>query len=97
MKLEPTEDRIIVEPIEEKPKETASGLVIVQTGRKDPPSRGRIVSVGPGRRTDQGVTLTPTVKPGDEVLFGKFAGTQLEVEGKPVLLIRDADILAVMR
>lgn len=96
MRLQPTEDRIVVEPITEEEKPTKSGLVVVKTGRVDPPSRGRIVRVGPGRRTDQGVTLPPLVQVGDEVLFGKFAGTELKVDGQPVLLIRESDILAVM-
>lgn len=96
MKLQPTEDRIIVEPIAEKAQERASGIVVVEMGRKDPPSRGKIVAMGPGRMTDKGILLMPRVQIGDEVLFGKFSGTQLEVDGKPVLMIRESDILAVM-
>jgi chaperonin GroES len=94
MKLRPLQDRIIVERLEEE-SITAGGILIPDTA-KEKPQRGQIVAVGKGKVTEDGKVLPVDVKVGDKVLFGKYAGTEIKVEGCDYLIMREDDILGVI-
>lgn len=94
MNLRPLQDRIIVKRVEEETK-TAGGLFIPETA-KEKPQRGEIVAVGNGKKTEDGKVLPLDVKVGDLVLFGKYAGTEIKVDGDDYLMMREDDILAVV-
>jgi chaperonin GroES len=94
MNLRPLQDRIIVKRVEEESK-TAGGLFIPETA-KEKPQRGEIVAVGNGKKTEDGKVLPLDVKVGDVVLFGKYAGTEIKVDGEDFLMMREDDILAVV-
>lgn len=94
MNLRPLQDRIIVKRVEEESM-TAGGLFIPETA-KEKPQRGEIVAVGNGKKTEDGKVLPLDVKVGDVVLFGKYAGTEIKVDGDDFLMMREDDILAVV-
>jgi chaperonin GroES len=94
MNLRPLQDRIIVKRVEEETK-TAGGLFIPETA-KEKPQRGEIVATGNGKKTEDGKVLPLDVKVGDVVLFGKYAGTEIKVDGDDFLMMREDDILAVV-
>lgn len=94
MNLRPLQDRIIVKRVEEETM-TAGGLFIPETA-KEKPQRGEIVAVGNGKKTEDGKVLPLDVKVGDIVLFGKYAGTEVKVDGNDYLMMREDDILAVI-
>jgi chaperonin GroES len=94
MNLRPLQDRIIVKRVEEETK-TAGGLFIPETA-KEKPQRGEIVATGNGKKTEDGKVLPLDVKVGDIVLFGKYAGTEIKVDGDDFLMMREDDILAVV-
>ncbi len=94
MNLRPLQDRIIVKRVEEETK-TAGGLFIPETA-KEKPQRGEIVAVGNGKKTEDGKVLPLDVKVGDIVLFGKYAGTEIKVDGDEYLMMREDDLLAVV-
>jgi chaperonin GroES len=94
MNLRPLQDRIIVKRVEEETK-TAGGLFIPETA-KEKPQRGQIVAAGNGKKTEDGKVLPLDVKVGDIVLFGKYAGTEVKVDGEDYLMMREDDILAVV-
>ena len=92
MHLKPLDDRVVVRPLEAEEK-TAGGIVLPDTA-KEKPQRGKVVAVGPGRLLDSGERSTISLSVGDEVLFGKYGGTEIEVEGEDVKILRESDILA---
>ena len=94
MKLRPLQDRILVKRIEEEEK-TAGGIFIPDTA-KEKPQRGEIVAVGNGKKTEDGKVIPIDLKVGDKVLFGKYAGTDIKVEGQDYLIMREDDILGVI-
>jgi chaperonin GroES len=94
MKLRPMQDRIIVKRLEEETM-TAGGIFIPETA-KEKPQKGEIVAVGNGKKTDDGKVIPLDVKAGDKVLFGKYAGTEVKIEGEEYLIMREDDILGVM-
>jgi chaperonin GroES len=94
MKLRPLQDRILVKRIEEEEK-TAGGIFIPDTA-KEKPQMGQIVSVGNGKKTEDGKVIPIDLKAGDKVLFGKYAGTEVKVEGNDYLIMREDDILGVI-
>jgi len=94
MNLRPLQDRIIVKRVEEETK-TAGGLFIPETA-KEKPQRGQIVAAGNGKKTEDGKVLPLDVKVGDTVLFGKYAGTEIKVDGEEYLMMREDDLLAVV-
>ncbi|MDX9709168.1 MAG: co-chaperone GroES [Trichloromonas sp.] len=94
MNIRPLQDRLIVKRIEEETK-TPGGLIIPDTA-KEKPQMGEIVAAGNGKKTDDGKVLPLDVKVGDKVLFGKYAGTEIKVEGKEYLMMREDDILGVV-
>ncbi len=94
MKLRPLQDRIIVKRLEEETK-TAGGILIPDTA-KEKPQKGEIVAVGKGKKTEDGKIVPMDVKAGDKVLFGKYAGTEIKIEGEEFLIMREDDILGVI-
>jgi len=96
MNLQPLEDRIVVKPSEGE-ETTASGLVIPDTA-KEKPQQGTVLAVGPGRRSDQTGELIPVdVKTGDTVVYSKYGGTEISIEGQDVLILNARDVLAVLK
>jgi chaperonin GroES len=94
MALRPLQDRIIVKRLEEETK-TAGGIFIPETA-KEKPQRGEVIEVGNGKKTEDGKVLPLDVKKGDKVLFGKYAGTEIKLDGVEYLMMREDDILAVI-
>jgi chaperonin GroES len=95
VKIRPLGDRVVVEPIEQEEK-TPSGIILPETA-KEKPQEGKVIAVGPGRRDDKGERVPMDVKEGDRVLFAKYAGTEVKLEGdKKVLILKESDILAVI-
>jgi len=94
MKVKPLNDRVLVKRLEEV-QVTKGGIVIPDTA-KEKPIEGKIVAVGPGKMSDAGKRMTLQVKEGDKVLFGKYAGTEIKIEGEEYLMMREEDILAVI-
>ncbi len=92
MKLNPLDDRIVVEPQEAEEK-TAGGIVLPDSA-KEKPQRGTVVALGPGRLLDSGERGSMSVAVGDVVIYGKYSGTEIEVDGKEVKILRESDILA---
>jgi chaperonin GroES len=90
--LRPLDDRIVVRRLEAEEK--TSGGIILPDNAKEKPQRGEVVAVGPGKLLDSGKRAEPDVKAGDAVLFGKYSGTEVKVDGVEVLLRRESDILA---
>jgi len=94
-KLLPTQDRVIVKRLEEDDK-TPGGLIIPDTA-KEKPMRGEVVAVGPGARDDKGQFIAPAVKQGEYVLFGKWSGTEIKVNGEELVIMKESDILALIQ
>ena len=94
MKLKPLNDRVLVKRLESEEK-TAGGLFIPDTA-KEKPSKGEVVAVGPGKTADDGKAIAMQVKTGDMVLFNKYAGTEIKLDGVDHLVMREDDILAII-
>ncbi len=92
--LRPLGDRVLIEPIEQE-EVTASGLYIPETA-KEKPQQGNVLAVGEGRRDDDGKRIEMDVKVGDRVLFAKYAGTEVKIDGKKLLIMKESDILAIV-
>jgi chaperonin GroES len=92
MALKPLDDRVVVEPMSAEEK-TAGGIVLPDAAQEKS-QRGKVLAVGPGRILDGGKRATLAVQVGDEVLFGKYGGTEIEVDGKDLKILRESDILA---
>jgi len=90
--LKPLDDRVVVKPLEAEER-TAGGIVLPDAA-KEKPQRGKVIAVGPGRLLDSGERCAVSVVVGDEVLFGKYGGTEIEVDGQDVKILRESDILA---
>jgi len=94
MKLRPLHDRVIVERLEEEEK-TGGGIIIPDTA-KEKPQQGRVIAVGKGKVLENGQVIPLAVKEGDRVLFGKYAGADIKIEGDERLIMREDDILAIV-
>ena len=94
MKIRPLNDRILVKRLEEE--ETTAGGIIIPDSAKEKPAEGEIVAVGPGKLNDKGERTAMDVKPGDVVLFSKYGGTDVKIEGEDYLIMREDDILGVV-
>ncbi|MBN1912481.1 MAG: co-chaperone GroES [Pirellulales bacterium] len=92
IKLRPLDDRIVVEPVEAE-EMTAGGIVLPDTA-KEKPQRGTVLAVGPGKLLDSGQRGELSVAVGDEVIYGKYSGSDFEVEGREVKILRETDVLA---
>jgi len=96
LKLRPLADRVIIEP-SERDETFAGGQLILPETAKEKPQQGTVLAVGPGRRDDNGKSVPLDVAEGDTVLFAKYAGTEIKLDGKKVLILKEADILAVVQ
>ena len=94
MKVTPLHDRIVVSRIDADEK-TAGGIIIPDTA-KEKPQEGKIIAVGPGKRDKDGTLIPPNVKAGDRVLFAKWAGTELKIDGQEYMIMKEDDILGVI-
>ncbi len=92
LKIRPLDDRVVVEPLEAEEK-TPGGILLPDTA-KQKPQKGKVVAVGPGKLKDNGERITLAVVVGDEVIYGKYAGNDVEVSGKDLKIMRENDILA---
>ena len=94
MQFRPLHDRVVVRRIDAEQK-TAGGIIIPDTA-KEKPQEGEIVAAGPGARNEQGQLVPLDVKPGDRVLFGKWSGTEVKIEGQDLLIMKESDLLGVV-
>jgi chaperonin GroES len=94
LKLKPLGGRVIVEPIEQE-EMTAGGIILPETA-KEKPQEGKILAAGPGERNEDGERIEMEVKVGDKVLYAKYSGTEIKLDGKKVLILRESDILAIV-
>jgi chaperonin GroES len=92
LKLRPLDDRVVVQP--EEAEETTAGGIVLPDSAKEKPQRGTVVAVGPGKLLDSGNRGTLSVAVGDVVIYGKYGGSEVEVDGKDVKILRESDILA---
>ena len=92
MDLKPLEDRVVVKPLEAE--ETSAGGIVIPDTAKEKPQRGKIVAVGEGKILDDGTRREMTVKQGDEILYGKYSGTEIDADGGKLLIMRESDLLA---
>jgi chaperonin GroES len=95
MNLQPLEDRIVVRPAEAEEK-TASGLVIPDSA-KEKPQQGEVLAVGPGRRSDTGELIPLDINVGDTVVYSKYGGTEITIEGEDLLILAGRDVLAIVK
>jgi chaperonin GroES len=94
MHFRPLHDRVVVRRIDAEEK-TAGGIIIPDTA-KEKPQEGEVIAVGPGARNEQGQLVPLDVKPGDRVLFGKWSGTEVKIEGQDLLIMKESDLLGVV-
>jgi chaperonin GroES len=92
--IKPMADRVVIEPLEET-EEMRGGLYIPDTA-KEKPQQGTVIAVGPGRRSEQGELIEVELKEGDRILYGKYSGTEVTVDGNEYLIVRESDVLAVL-
>ena len=95
MNLEPLHDRIIVQPSE--PEEKTKGGIIIPDTAKEKPQQGLVIAVGSGKQTEDGKVLPMQLKKGDKVLYGKYSGTEITVEGEDHLIMRESDVFAIIK
>jgi chaperonin GroES len=94
MKMKPLADRVVIKPSAAEEK-TKGGIILPDTA-KEKPVMGEVVAVGPGKVSDDGKKIAPEVKVGDKVLYGKYSGTEVMIEGDEYLIMREADIFAIV-
>ena len=94
MNFRPLHDRICVEPIEQE-SQSAGGIIIPETA-KDKPMEGKVLAVGAGRKTEDGTLVPVDIKEGDQVLYGRFSGSEVTIEGQKVLIMRESDIMGII-
>ena len=93
-KIKPLADRVVVMPLEED--EQMRGGLYIQDTAKEKPQQGKIMAVGPGKLSDEGTRIEPDVKVGQKILYGKYSGTEVTVDGDEFLILRESDILAII-
>ena len=94
MKFRPLGDRVVVKRVQEDVK-TAGGIIIPDTAQEKP-QEGEVVAVGPGARDEKGERIAPEVKVGDRILFGKWSGTEVKIDGQDLLIMKESDIMGVL-
>ena len=94
MRFKPLHDRVVVKRIEEEQK--SKGGIIIPDTAKEKPMQGEVLAVGPGARDDKGEIVAPDVKPGDRVLFGKWSGTEVKLDGDELLIMKESDIMGIL-
>ncbi len=95
MKIKPLQDRLIVKRIEEEEK--TKGGIIIPDSAKEKPQEGKVVAVGDGKTLESGEKAPLTVKPGDKILFGKYSGTEIKIDGEEHLIMREDDVLGIVQ
>jgi chaperonin GroES len=94
MKIKPLEDRVVIQP--SPPDEKVQGGIIIPDTAKEKPQKGKVVAIGPGKVSDKGEKIPLTVKVNDLVLYGKYSGTEVTIDGEEYLIVRESDILAII-
>jgi chaperonin GroES len=94
MNVKPMEDRVVIKPMEAEQKTT--GGIIIPDNAKEKPQKGEVVAVGPGKVNDKGQKIEMTLKKGDKILYGKYSGTEITIDGKEYLITRESDVLAII-
>ena len=95
MKIRPLNDRVLVKRLEAKEQTSVGGIIIPDTA-KEKPQEGEVIAVGPGKTLDNGSTQAMTVKAGDKILFGKYAGTDVKIDEEDYIIMREDDILGIL-
>ncbi len=95
MNIKPLSDHILIEPVKEEEK-TKAGIFLPETASKEKSEEGRVIAVGPGKKTDDGKIIMLSVKPGDKVLFSKYGPSEIKVDDKEYLIATESDILAII-
>jgi len=95
MQIKPLSDHILIEPVKEEEK-TKAGIFLPETANKEKSEEGKVVAIGPGKKTDDGKIIMMSVKPGDKVLFTKYGPNEIKVDGKEYLIATESDILAII-
>ena len=95
MKIKPLSDNVLIEPIE-KEKKTKSGILLPETAEKEKPEIGRVIAIGPGRKTSSGKIVPLEVKVGDKVFFASYGPSEVKIEEKDYLIAKESDILAII-
>ena len=94
MKIRPLHDRILIKRVEER--EAARGGIIIPDSAKDKPQEGEVISTGKGRTNDEGKTFPLAVKEGDRILFGKYSGTEIKIDGEDFIIMREEEVLGIL-
>jgi len=94
MNLKPLADRLVVKPLEQE-EEKRGGIIIPDTA-KEKPEKGEVIAVGPGKMLENGTRVPVEVKKGDKILFGKYAGSEVKVDGKELMIIREDEVMAII-
>jgi len=94
MNIKPLADRVVVKPLDTEEKK--QGTIIIPDTVKEKPMQGEVIAVGPGKISDAGQKMAMEVKKGDKILYGKYSGTEVTVDGKEYLIVRESDILAIL-
>ena len=94
MNIKPLSDRVVVKPA--PAEEKAQGGIIIPDSAKEKPQKGKVVAVGPGKASEAGTIVEMTVKVGNEILYGKYSGTEVTIDGEDYLIVRESDILAIV-
>ncbi len=95
MNIQPLQDRVLVKPLQQD--EVKKGGIIIPDTAKEKPQEGQVVAAGPGRLSDEGKMLSMSVKVGDKILYGKYSGTEVSVNDGEFLIMRESDILAILK
>ncbi len=96
LNLRPLADRLVIEPVEEEEQTFAGGKLVLPETAKEKPQKGLVLASGPGRLDEDGQRVAMEVKVGDHVLYAKYAGTEVKIDGKKLLILKESDILAVV-
>ena len=94
MNVKPMEDRVLLKPMDAEQK--TSGGIIIPDNAKEKPQKGEVIAVGPGKISDKGAKIEMSLKKGDKILYGKYSGTEVSVEGEDYLIMRESDIFAIL-
>jgi len=95
MTVKPLADRVLVKPMEPSEEKSSGGIIIPDTA-KEKPMQGEIQAIGDGRQTEDGKVIPMTVKKGDRILYGKYSGTDIKINGEDMLIMRESDVLAIL-
>ena len=96
LNLKPLGDRVIVEPVEKEQETFAGGALVLPETAKEKPQQGIIIAVGPGKKDEDGERIPMDVEAGQRVLYAKYAGTEIKIDGKKLLILKESDILAIV-